>query len=209
LRLTSLVLKITLHSNAPIGPHTKKTPSDAFALTETGGRQSMGKPGMNIVLGQRHHDGRRGSTDEILIDEHVVVLAGDHHHAVVGKRHVVALVVLDCALEGAYQLAACAEHRQIEVVVVVGDDHLAVGTNTDPDRVVGHALAADDTEWGAVICKHLNAKVIYTFYAVDEQLAAGPQSLLQCMGVDRRVDWATCPLLFDVKGTPCVVSPPF
>jgi len=29
------------------------------------------------------------------------------------------------------------------------------------------------------------------------------------MGVDPWVDWGTCPLLFEVEGAPCVVSPVF
>ena len=85
----------------------------------------------------------------------MVVFAGHDHRAVVGKCHVVALVVFHRTLERSHQFAAGTEHRQIEVVVVVGNDHLTVRTDTNANWVVGHSLSTDDSQWSAVVCEHL------------------------------------------------------
>lgn len=92
----------------------------------------------------------------------MVVLASDDHRSVVGKRHVVALVVFDGALQCTHQLPAATEHRQVEVVVIVGYNHLAVRTNADADRVISNTLTADDTQRSAVVRKHLKSNNILT-----------------------------------------------
>lgn len=88
----------------------------------------------------------------------MIVFACNHDSSVVGKRHVVALVVFDGALQSAHQLATSTEHCQVEVVVIVGNNYLAVRTNTDADRIIGHTLAANDSQWSAVIGEHLKIK---------------------------------------------------
>ena len=41
------------------------------------------------------------------------------------------------ALQGGDELAVLAEHRQVEVVVVIGDGDLARSVDSDTNRVVG------------------------------------------------------------------------
>ena len=91
----------------------------------------------------------------ILIDEDVVVFAGDDDRSIIGKRNIVALVVFDGALERSQQLSTGTEHCQIEVVVVVCNNHLTMWANTDADWVIRHTLATNDSQWGAVICENL------------------------------------------------------
>ena len=60
----------------------------------------------------------------VAVDVESVILGGEDDGAVLHERHVEALRVLDLALERAEQLAGLAEHRQVEVVVVVRDADL-------------------------------------------------------------------------------------
>jgi len=112
------------------------------------------------MLRYRHHTIWRRPTYKVLIDEHMVVLASYDDRSIVGERNVVALVVLHGALQRSNQLAARTEHRQVEVVVIVRHNHLAVRTNTDADWVISHTLSANHSQRGTVICKHLKNKTI-------------------------------------------------
>ena len=76
---------------------------------------------------------------DVSVDVEPVVLGGEHHGAVVHERDVEALRVLDLGLEGGEQLPVLAEDREVEVVVVVGDRHLARRVDPHADRVVGDA----------------------------------------------------------------------
>ncbi len=94
---------------------------------------------------------------EIPVDVQPVVLAGEDDRAFIHERDVEALRVLHLALERVQQLPVLREHRQVEVVVVVGDKNLPGGVDADADRVVGDALAADLALEDAVVVEHLDA----------------------------------------------------
>ena len=64
--------------------------------------------------------------------------------------------MLDLALERAEQLAGLAEHRQVEVVVVVRDADLPGGGEAHADGEVGDALAPDLPQVVAVVVEDLN-----------------------------------------------------
>ena len=88
----------------------------------------------------------------------MVVFAGDDDCAVIGERNVVTLIVLHGAFQRSHQLPTCTEHRQVEVVVVVRNNHLTMWTDANADGVIGHTLATNHSQWGAVISKHLELK---------------------------------------------------
>lgn len=140
------------------------------ALTETSCWQSGGQSGLDVVFRQRHGKRGWGAADEVLVNKDVVVLARNHDRSVVGKRNVVALVVLDGALQRAQQLSAGTEHRQVEVVVIVRHNHLAVWTHADADRIVCYSLASDDSQQSAVIREHLQIHLQLTPMKALEQL---------------------------------------
>ena len=80
----------------------------------------------------------RGHLD-VSVDVEAVVLGGEDDGAVVHEGDVEALGVFHLGLEGREELALLAEDREVEVVVVVGDRHLARGVDPHADRVVGDA----------------------------------------------------------------------
>jgi len=88
----------------------------------------------------------------------VVVFARNDDGPVIGKRDIVALVVFHGAFQRSHQLSTRTEHRQIEVVMVVCNDHLAVRTHANADRVISHTLTTDDSQWSAVVREHLQSK---------------------------------------------------
>lgn len=91
-----------------------------------------------------------------LVDEDVVVLAGQHDGAVIGERDAVAARVLPAAFKGRDDAAVGVEHRHIEVGVVVRDDDVPVGTDSDADREVGNAMAADRAFQQTAVAEHLD-----------------------------------------------------
>jgi len=143
----------------------------------------MDKSGLNVLFCQWHRDIWWCPLGWILIDEDVVVLAGYDDRSVIGKRYIVALVVFHGALERSQQLSTGTEHCQIEVVVVVGNNHLTMRADTHADRIIRHTLATNDSQWSAVITEHLeithttfnaskHCKQFLTtsnFYAVSDQ----------------------------------------
>ena len=92
----------------------------------------------------------------VAVDVESVILGGEDDGAVLHERHVEALRVLDLALERAEQLAGLAEHRQVEVVVVVRDADLPGGGEAHADGEVGDALAPDLPQVIAVVVKNLD-----------------------------------------------------
>lgn len=83
-----------------------------------------------------HADGRQL---DVAVDVEPVVFAGQHDGAVVHQGDIEALCVLDLGLQGREELAVLREHAQVEVVVVVGDRHLAGCVDADSDGVVRQA----------------------------------------------------------------------
>jgi hypothetical protein len=65
--------------------------------------------------------------------------------------------VLNLALERRHELSVLREDGQVEVVVVVGDQDLAVGVDAHPYGVVGDALAADLSQVDALVAEHFDA----------------------------------------------------
>ena len=92
----------------------------------------------------------------VAVDVESVILGGEDDGAVLHERHVEALRVLDLALERAEQLAGLAEHRQVEVVVVVRDADLPGGGEAHADGEVGDALAPDLPQVVPVIVEDLD-----------------------------------------------------
>jgi len=127
-------------------------------LTEAGSWQSCCQSGLDVLLRERHGDSWRSAPDEVLVDKDVIVFACHHDRPIVSKRDVVALVVFDGALQRTEKLAAGTEHRQVEVVVIVRNYYLAVRTHADANRIVGHTLAANDSQRSAVVREHLKTK---------------------------------------------------
>ena len=74
---------------------------------------------------------------DIPVDIQPVVLGGQDYAPVVHQAHVEALGVLDLGLEGGQELPVLGEHRQVEVVMVVGDDDLAGRVDTNPNGIIG------------------------------------------------------------------------
>lgn len=54
--------------------------------------------------------------------------------------------MFDLRLVGRHELTFLGEQGQVEVVVVIGNEHLALAVDAHADRVVGDALAADLTK---------------------------------------------------------------
>ena len=75
--------------------------------------------------------------------------------------------MFDGALQCAHQLAAGTEHSQVEVVVIVCDDYLTVRTNANADRIIGHTLATNDSQWSAIIREYLQTKTTSARYQLD------------------------------------------
>ena len=92
----------------------------------------------------------------VAVDVESVILGGEDDGAVLHERHVEALRVLDLALERAEQLAGLAEHRQVEVVVVVRDADLPGGGEAHADGEVGDALAPDLPQVVPVVVEDLD-----------------------------------------------------
>ena len=92
----------------------------------------------------------------VAVDVESVILGGEDDGAVLHERHVEALRALDLALQRAEQLAGLAEHRQVEVVVVVRDADLPGGGEAHADGEVGDALAPDLPQVVAVVVEDLD-----------------------------------------------------
>lgn len=93
---------------------------------------------------------------DIAIYVEPIVLAGQHHTAVVHERHIEALRVLHLRLERRDQLPILREDRQVEVVVVVRDEDLPVRVDPDANWVVGNTLAANLPQILALVVEHLD-----------------------------------------------------
>ena len=65
--------------------------------------------------------------------------------------------MLHFRLERRYQLTVLREDRQVEVVVVVGNEDLSSRVNTDSDRVVGESLASDLAKEHSFVAEYLDA----------------------------------------------------
>ena len=65
--------------------------------------------------------------------------------------------MLDLALDRRDEVAFPVEDGDVEVVVVVGHQHLTTGSDVHPDGEVGDALASNLSQAIAVVIKHLCA----------------------------------------------------
>lgn len=93
----------------------------------------------------------------IAVDVQAVILAGENHAAVIHQRHVEALGMLDFALERRHQLPVLSENRQVEVVVIVGDEDFSARVDSHTDGVVGDAFASDLPQESSLIVEDLDA----------------------------------------------------
>ncbi|RNA37422.1 hypothetical protein BpHYR1_015819 [Brachionus plicatilis] len=119
-----------------------------------------------------------------------LVFAGEHNGAVVHEAHVETLGMLDLGLEGRDHVTLLVEHSQVEVVVVVGDEHFAVRVDADADRVVGDALAAYLTQKVSLVVEDLDAvgPVVADEYFVAIVRAAAAVRKLQVLGTIELVE---------------------
>jgi hypothetical protein len=103
---------------------------------------------------------REGTLDDILlvtVQVETIVLAGQHHRAIFHQRDVEALRMFHLALQRIHNLSILSEDGQVEVVVIVRHDHLALLVDAHADGIVGNSLATNLTQIVAFIAEHLNA----------------------------------------------------
>lgn len=93
----------------------------------------------------------------IAVDVQAVILAGENHASVIHQRHIEALGVLDFALESRHQLAVLSENRQVEVVVIVGNEDFSARVDAYANGIVGDALATNLPQEGSLIIEDLDA----------------------------------------------------
>lgn len=93
----------------------------------------------------------------VAVDVQAIVLAGQHNTALVHQADVEALRVFHLALQRRDQLSVLREDRQVEVVVIVGDQDLSRLVDADADGVVGDALAADLPQEHALVVEDFDA----------------------------------------------------
>lgn len=91
----------------------------------------------------------------VFVDVYAIVLAGEDDRSVVHEAHIETLRVFYFRLESRYDFAVLREHRQVKVVVIVGDQHFAVRVDSHPYRVVGDAFAAYLSQKFALVVENL------------------------------------------------------
>lgn len=99
------------------------------------------------------HVGRRDL--KVAIDIEPIILGGEDYRAVVHEGHIKALCMLHLGLISRHQLAILREESQVEVVVVVSNEHLALAVDAHTNRVVGDALTPNLSQVLTLIVEHL------------------------------------------------------
>jgi len=96
--------------------------------------------------------------DVIAIDVYTEIFTGHDNVTVTSKSHIIAVCMFDATFKSAQQGAISAEHSDIEVVMIVGNNHTARSINSDTNRIIGGTSTADGAHKCSSIAVHLTMK---------------------------------------------------
>ena len=106
---------------------------------------------------------RRGHL-QVTIHVQTMILRSKDYRTVVHQGHVKALGMFHLRFVGRHQLTVLGEQSQIEVVVIVRDQNLALTVEPHANWIVSDALSAYLTKVLTFIIEHLKKRVIRKYY---------------------------------------------
>ena len=75
----------------------------------------------------------------VSIDIQPIIFRGQYYWAVIHEADVKTLGMFNFRFQSGQELSLLREHGQVEVVMVVGDDHLSGGIDADANGIIGDA----------------------------------------------------------------------